>query len=277
MGLSLLRAWLFPFECVHADKSIPILKPCLVLGSCNWITSLSVLPDQRCTRVKRRNIPASVAVSLLVGLLASTTLAGQRATPIRIGGAGKKLTDQDVAELVKVLPAGQVPWLIKGEGPGPFDSRTERFQVYLQPTSATTAVRHGIAIYVTRPTGAPSGWAIQRNREGQTESFNYAQVADGRRPFDEIRDENDPNCPFILVTASDDVELFSLATFVRSQYPGAISSVKMRPPDFLLQIGALKPGEVEVTLRQTSTSDILIDLRKTGQSWEVIRQGILSN
>jgi len=277
MGLSLLRAWLFPFECIHADKNIPIRKPCLVLGSCNWITASPVSIDQRCNLVNRIFLQSAVAVSLLVGLLASTTLAGQAETPIRIGAIGKQVTDQEVTALMKVLPPGAAPWLIIGDGPGPFDGGTQRLEVYLPPISATTAVRHGIAIRATRLIGAPMAWTILKSSEGPTESFNYAQVADGSRPFDQIRDENDPNCPFILITASNDAELVSLVSFVRTQYGAAISSVTMRPTDLQLELGWLKPGEVRVTIRRDSTSAVDLALRKVGPSWEVIRQGILSN
>ena len=228
--------------------------------------------------MNRKQLRSQVVFSLLLaGLLISTVLAGQQpaAQPFRIGATGIKLTDQEVADLIKVLPAGAAPWLIDGDGPGAFgEGPTQRFQVYMTPISATPEVRHGVAMEVSRPIGAPSAWSIVKKPDGETYSFDYAQVAITGRPFDQVQEEYDENRPFILTGGGDDVDLVSFIKFVRSRYTGPIRSVVTRVPDALSDIEFLRlaPGEVRVGLRQNRTSGIQLDLRKLGPSWEVSRK-----
>jgi len=230
--------------------------------------------------------PAALSL-LLAGVLVSSVLGGQRGTitdtqpdtkPIRIGADGKRLTNQEVADLLAVLPRGEVPWLINGSGPGAFGvGPVQSYQVYMAPISAAPDVRHGVAFEVARPTGMPSGWYIRKNPGGQPESFHYAQIAIAGRSFDQVQDENDANQPFRLTGVGDDADLVSLITFVRSRYSGPVIGVLVGPLEFppieFLRVAA---GEVRVTLRQTRTEGTFLSLRRLGRGWEVLSQGTVS-
>jgi len=238
--------------------------------------------------VKQSQVQSSVVLSLLIaGLLAATMLAGQRGTtavsqtaanPVRIGIDGSRLTDGEVAELIKVLPDGVAPWLIEGNGPGAFPSSMQTFRVYMPPVSETPELRHGVSLEVRRPIGSPSAWSLWKNSDGQPTRVHYAQVAIDGRPFSQVVHENDANRPFILTGGDDDVELVSLVRYVRALYtPLPISGVIMRLPEELRDTNFLKTGEVQVTIRETTTSGKFFVLRRLGQIWEVIGQGVISS
>src|SRR5262245_32228562 len=115
-------------------------------------------------------------------MLASTALAGQTATPgsktIGIGLDGKRLTDKEFADMTRVLPMGETPWLVNGAGPGAFGpGPLQYFRAYMPPISATQDVRRGVAFEVVRPSGRSEGWSIRTNDKGEPQSYQYAQVA----------------------------------------------------------------------------------------------------
>jgi hypothetical protein len=213
---------------------------------------------------------------MLSGQRGTTAIAPPAVQPVRIGVDGKQLTDQDVADLVKVLPGG-TPWLIEGNGPGAFATSEQRFRIYMPPISENAEVRHGVFFDVRRPVGATSSWSLVRNADGQPMKINYAQVAIAGRPYAQVVHEYDVNRPFILTGGDDDAALVSLVRYVRSLYGSVpISGIIMRVPDDLRTFVRLNADEVQVTLSETRTSGKLLRLRKTAQSWEVTAQGVVS-
>jgi len=230
--------------------------------------------------MKRPQRPSLTTLFMLLVVLASVVLAGQRGT-VGIGADGNRLTSTDIADLTKVLPDEKAPWLVVGEGPGAFGpSSVQRFQVYMSPIAATPDVRRGLAFEIGRPTGTVSqGWTLTRDPAGQPVSFQYAQLAIDGRPFDQIANEGDSNLPFRLDGPIDDAELVGLVRFVRTQAAGPIKGIMTKLPDGLSSIGPLRlaPGEVRVVLRTTRTEGVVLLLRKVEQRWEILSRGILSN
>ena len=213
--------------------------------------------------------PGSVAQAGQRGAAAPPQATAPKVT--RVGDVGAKLTDQEVADLEKVLPTGQIPWLLSADGPGPFYNGTQYVRAYLPPTSTLPELRRGSMITVTRRITPPqAGWTI---------SFtdNYAQVAIGGRDFDQIQNEFDINLPFRVMGSASDTDLVSLVKFVRSGgHSGLpISNVLWQPDETSLRFFRMQPGDVEVGLRLTSTSGTYLVIRKQGQTWVVISEGIV--
>ena len=271
------------FVVSNSIESIPTIRG--VISS-----KLQSIDMQRCESVKRPQCQSLIIVSLLLAVLASTLLAGQRgavaeAQPVTktigIGVDGNRLTGKDITDLTKVLPEEKAPWLVVGEGPGAFGpGSVQSYRAYMQPIAATPDVRHGLAFEIARPTGVVSqGWTLTTDPGRQPVSFQYAQVAIDGRPFDQIVNEGDSNLPFRLDGPIDDAELVSLVRFVRTQAPGPIKGIMTKPPDGLSNNGPLRlaPGEVRVVLRTTLTEGVLLLLGKVEQRWEILARGILSN
>src|SRR5262245_32538418 len=95
----------------------------------------------------------------LVGFLAwtlSLVAQGVQATSpkaIRIGDIGAKLTDQEVADLEKALPAGDKPWLLVGVKRStalipPGTPQTIKVDAYMPPTTKLPELRRGLQIVV---------------------------------------------------------------------------------------------------------------------------------
>src|SRR4029077_3922508 len=108
-------------------------------------------------------------------------------TPLRTGDLARQLTEQDVAELGRVLLSGERPWLLNGD-PGQIPN-AQFVEAYLSPTSTTPALRRGTVITVMRRIAPPLAWTAQR-------AESYAQVAIAWRNFDQILGDQDINRPF---------------------------------------------------------------------------------
>jgi hypothetical protein len=146
-------------------------------------------------------------VAVWVWLIQSST-----AVTLRTGDVARQLTDQELAALELVLPSGATPWLLDGDptqAPG-----IQSILAYLSPTTATSTLRRGTVITVTRRTlPLPlTAWAVER-------SWSYAQVAIPGRQFDKIEGDQDINRPFVVIGDFDDTELVSLVGFLRSNPP----------------------------------------------------------
>src|SRR3989442_15188100 len=76
------------------------------------------------------------------------SIAQSATTPLRTGDVARQLTEQDVAALESVLPAGGRPWLLNGD-PGQIPG-AEYIDAYLSPTNTTRALRRGTVITVMR-------------------------------------------------------------------------------------------------------------------------------
>src|SRR5215471_13842877 len=96
-------------------------------------------------------------------------------TTIRTGDVSRQLTQQDVAALELALPSGAKPWLLNGD-PAQIDG-LENIQAYLSPTTATSTLRRGPVLFVTRTTSPSAEWFVGG-------SGTYAQVAIPGREFD---------------------------------------------------------------------------------------------
>ncbi len=214
--------------------------------------------------------------ALLVFSFGMGTQAGPREVPpqatapgvTRIGELGGKLPDQEIAELAKQLPG--FPWLISGDGPGPFDSpeRTiQHIRAYLLPTITTPGLRRGPMVHATRQSSPTlTGWTMDQP------VMEYAQVAIDGRNFDQIQSEHDINLPFVISGINSEAELISAVRFVRAKYSLPISSVMMSTDESVPSFLKLQPGDIRVGLRKTSTSGLSVILRRQGQAWTVISE-----
>jgi hypothetical protein len=139
--------------------------------------------------------------------------------PLRTGEVARKLTEQDLAALEMVLPAGEKPWLLNGDRPQ--YGAGQYIEAFLPPTVSTLALRRGIVISVERRNARniferpePSdAWVVKRSEW-------YAQVAITGRSFDQIQGDQDINRPFRVIGRFDDSELAGAVQSLRSD-PGA--------------------------------------------------------
>ena len=186
-------------------------------------------------------------------------------TTIRTGDVSRRLTQQDVAALELALPSGAKPWLLNGD-PAQF-AGLENIQAYLSPTTATSTLRRGPVIFVTRSISPITEWAV----EG---SGTYAQVAIPGREFDQIEGDQDINRPFHVIGNFDDTELVGLVRFVRSNPPtigGESNAIRPWP---ILSINRKGDGSVEIRLRETNWKGQEITVRQTDHDWAIIRVGM---
>jgi hypothetical protein len=175
----------------------------------------------------------------------------------RTGPVGRQLTDQDVAALESVLPSGAKPWLLNGD-PGMFE-RIQSIQAYLSPTTATSALRRGTVITVTRRTRPLTAWTVDTAQ-------SYVQVAIPGRSYDQIDGDQDINRPFRVFGSFDNAELVHLVEFLRSN-PPPDADIEAWP---ILSIIRGADDAVEVVLRGTTLSGQTITLRQTGQDWVIV-------
>ena len=186
-------------------------------------------------------------------------------TTIRTGDVSRRLTQQDVAALELALPSGAKPWLLNGD-PAQF-ADLENIQAYLSPTTATSTLRRGPVIFVTRRISPITEWAV----EG---SGTYAQVAIPGREFDQIEGDQDINRPFHVIGNFDDTELVGLVRFLRSNPPtigGESNAIRPWP---ILSIYRKGDGSVEIQLRETNWKGQAITVRQTDHDWAIIRVGM---
>jgi len=186
-------------------------------------------------------------------------------TTIRTGDVSRRLTQQDVAALELALPSGAKPWLLNGD-PAQF-ADLENIQAFLSPTTATSTLRRGPVIFVTRRISPITEWAV----EG---SGTYAQVAIPGREFDQIEGDQDINRPFHVIGNFDDTELVGLVRFLRSNPPtigGESNAIRPWP---ILSINRKGDGSVEIQLRETNWKGQAITVRQTDHNWAIIRVGM---
>src|SRR5215831_5638770 len=186
-------------------------------------------------------------------------------TTIRTGDVSRRLTQQDVAALELALPSGAKPWLLNGD-PAQF-ADLENIQAYLSPTTATSTLRRGPVIFVTRRISPITEWAV----EG---SGTYAQVAIPGREFDQIEGDQDINRPFHVIGNFDDTELVGLVRFLRSNPPTIEGESNAIQPWPILSITRGADRSVQVTLRGAIMQGQEITVRQTDHDWTIIRVGM---
>jgi hypothetical protein len=184
------------------------------------------------------------------------------AVTLRTGDVARQLTEQDVAALESFLPSGGKPWLLNGDPP--MVAGVEFIQAYMSPTTATSILRRGTVITVTRRTRPLSAWTVYT-------SESYAQVAIPGKGFDQIDGDQDINRPFRVFGILDNTELVHLVDFLRSNPPtprvGPGAAVQLWP---ILSIIRGVDDAVEVVLRGAANRGQTIRLRQTGQDWVIV-------
>jgi hypothetical protein len=210
------------------------------------------------------DVPAGQSITgLELALPPGASITQSATTPLRTGDVARQLTQQDVAALERVLPAGGTPWLLNGD-PGLIPNG-EYIEAYLSPTNTTRVLRRGTVISVLRWLAPRTEWTVQR-----TES--YAQVAIPGRNFGQIEGDQDINRPFRVIGRLDDTELFRLVEFLRSNPPARVGSDAIRSWP-ILSINRKADDSVEVLLRGAVMQGQSITLRQAGQDWIIIRFG----
>src|SRR6267142_2176668 len=186
--------------------------------------------------------------------------------PLRTGEMARQLTEQDIAALELVLPAGEKPWLLNGDrahfGNGQF------IQAFLPATVSTLALRRGPVISVERR--SPRNNILARPKSGDSwiveRTESYAQVAVAGRNFDQIQGDQDINRPFRVVGRFDDSELVRLIESLRSD------PTPMAWP--ILSVVRKTDDSAEVMLRGTAMHGQVIMARQAGQDWIVVVVGM---
>ncbi len=184
--------------------------------------------------------------------------------PLRTGEVARKLTEQDLAALEMVLPAGEKPWLLNGDRPQ--YGAGQYIEAFLPPTVSTLALRRGIVISVERRNARniferpePSdAWVVKRSEW-------YAQVAITGRSFDQIQGDQDINRPFRVIGRFDDSELVQ-----------AVQSLRSDPAPMAWPIGSIERqtyDSMKVMLRKTASEGQIVILRQAGQNWIVMPVG----
>jgi hypothetical protein len=184
--------------------------------------------------------------------------------PLRTGEVARKLTEQDLAALEMVLPAGEKPWLLNGDRPQ--YGAGQYIEAFLPPTVSTLALSRGIVISVERRNARniferpePSdAWVVKRSEW-------YAQVAITGRSFDQIQGDQDINRPFRVIGRFGDSEL-----------AGAVQSLRSDPAPIawpILSMVRETHNSVTVMLRRTAFDGQIVVLRQDGQDWLVTPAG----
>jgi hypothetical protein len=198
-------------------------------------------------------------------ILLFVSVSQSSSTPIRTGDVSRRLTEQDVATLELVLPSGAKPWLLNGDPaqlPG-----FENIQAYLSPTTATSTLRRGPVVFLTRRISPIAEWAVGG-------SGTYAQVAIPGRQFDQIEGDQDINRPFHVIGNFDDTELVGLVRFLRSNPPtigGESNAIRPWP---IISINRKGDGSVEIRNRGEVNKGQWITVRQTQHDWAIIRVGM---
>lgn len=182
-------------------------------------------------------------------LLALVLIASSLQLPnalLRIGSLERQLTEEDVVNIERALPAGQKPWLMVGAH-GQTWAKT--VIVFLQPATTTATLRSGSVIVLTRPYSGPTAaWNFLDKTDYGRFAFSdaYAQVAIEGRDFDQVKSDTDNNRPFFVDGRFTDDELVGIAKYIRSGpgtvAPGPITSVVRHPDGSFEAWIALKEG-----------------------------------
>src|SRR5262245_61448972 len=105
-------------------------------------------------------------VIVMAALLGGRTVAvGKQTTtsPIRAGDIGRALSEQDLSDLRRIVPAGASPWLLLGERG---QTVTQYVQAFLQPSTTAREIRRGPAVVLRRlPSNGPTPepWVVVDN------------------------------------------------------------------------------------------------------------------
>jgi hypothetical protein len=204
-------------------------------------------------------------IAFRVVLLSAWLTQADTTAPLRTGDVARQLTEQDIAALELVLPSGARPWLLNGDHGQIPD--TQYIEAYLSPTTATSTLRRGPVISVTRRISRLGPWTTER-------VDSYAQVAIAGRKFDDIQDDQDVNRPFRVIGRFDDTELVQLVEFIRSNPPapgGGPNTIRSWP---ILSIDRKVDGSVQVLLSGAALHGQTINLRQAGQDWVVVSVGL---
>jgi hypothetical protein len=200
----------------------------------------------------------------LVVLWAWLTQLGTTVT-LRTGDVARQLTEQDIAALELVLPYGAKPWLLNGDLAQIPD--TQYIEAYLSPTTATSTLRRGPVVSITRRISRLGPWTTER-------VDSYAQVAIAGRKFDDIQEDQDVNRPFRVIGRFDDTELVQLVEFIRSNPPapgGGPNTIRSWP---ILSIERKVDGSVQVWLRGAVMQGQVIILGQAGHDWVIVSIGM---
>ena len=201
-------------------------------------------------------------------LLAAWLAQSGTAVTLRTGDVARQLTEQDIAALEMVLPSGAKPWLLDGDRS--IRPNTQYIEAYLSPITATSTLRRGSVIAVTRQIAPRTEWTAEW-------SVSYAQVAIPGRNFDQIEGDQDINRPFRVIGRFDDSELVQLVEFLRSNPPTpgfgpGPNAIQSWP---ILSIDRKFMGDtVEVLLRGAVMQGQYIRLRQAGQDWVIVSAGM---
>jgi len=198
----------------------------------------------------------------------------QSASPVlpRTGDVARALTEQDIAAMTPLLPAEAKPWYLNGDSPLILPGgSTQYMQVYLQPTTATTAIRRGQVLTITRRISSgvpPTAWMARPLEK-------YAQVEVPGKSFEQIDGDEDINRPFRVEGDFEDGELVRIVKFlrtgpeVRTERNGN-GFIRVLP---LLLLRRESPTRVSITLRGQAGSGQSVVLEKQGQDWVPVAFG----
>ena len=203
-----------------------------------------------------------LGVGLAVLVLMQTTATA----PIRIGTNAELLTARDLTELL-ALPGVANPWLL--------DARTgqigEFVRIFLPPTSVTSNLRRGTAVYARRNRFIPEGerWTAAAERVA------YAQVAVEGRSMDQVERQGDLAQPFFVTGSFTDDEVLSIVRLIRSKptapltnYLGQSGPVAGELP--ITSIVRTHPDTVNVYISRNSSELQNVTLQREGSVWIVL-------
>jgi hypothetical protein len=212
-----------------------------------------------------------MAIALRAIAVVGVVLQAAAQPPVRLGEVARQLSEQDAVNIERtVAPGGARPWLLNG--PHGQVADLQFIEAYLPPETATTELRRGSVVSVVR--GSASALAMIGIRPAASEprpawtvtgTFSYAQVAIAGRDFDQVRGDDDVNRPFRVSGQFGDVELVSLARFVRSSPPG--------PPSSARTTGGSVHGDWPMVSvgRQTDSIDVRLRWPAEDLSWESVK------
>jgi hypothetical protein len=219
-------------------------------------------------RFGRYKLRSMLTIAFQFVLLSAWLTQSSTTVTLRTGDVARQLTEEDVVALELVLPSGAKPWLLNGDRA--YRPNIQYIEAYLSPTTATSTLRRGSVIAVTRQIAPRTDWTVEW-------SVSYAQVAIPGRNFDQIEGDQDINRPFRVIGRFDDTELVQLVELPRSNPP--IRGVGPGPNAIqswpILSIDRKFMGDtVEVLLRGAVMQGQYITLRQAGQDWVIVSAGM---
>jgi hypothetical protein len=142
------------------------------------------------------------SLSLILSTLIAATAVAQTPTtklPL-LGDLDRHLTDQNVADITRLVPAREAPFALIGRIG---QKSIQKVAVLLQPSNTSSEVRRGAAIMVERQS-ANASWSLIAPIDYPAEySTTFAQV--------------DMSPPFFLGGQFSDTDLTGIASYIRSK------------------------------------------------------------